>query len=532
LLKRNEASALLAEFGRLLPGSDLALVGPNGRVHAGCRDWNPAELKRLCAQAVAGDGVRADGVALQPVIVESRLAAALVARATRDPDLRLPVESVLRCLNVTLTLLLSRALDARDVVSETLDRYREINLLYRVGETIGASLDVDEIPHLVLREVQRIIRADAGVVVLLVGASSGSSGREDIADSFGTAGLVRAVHVACHQAIGRSSDASQPSIITLERPPKVDGIGVGTILCAPIRAQDATWGRIVLGRLAGQPEFTAADGKLAMALAHQAAIAMENARLHQEELKQQRLDEELAIGRQIQLSLLPQSYPVIPGWQFASHYEPARQVGGDFYDLYPLPRAPERLSLVVADVTGKGIPAALLMAFSRTVMRTESTAGGGPAATLVQANRAIVDDIRPGLFLSACCAVLDTRTGALAYASGGHDPPLWFRAETGETEWLSARGFVLGAFPDVEPEECVIHLGHGDLLLFYTDGVTEARSPSRELFGEERLVATVRAHARTGARQTREALVAAIEAFVAGTQQTDDLTLLVVSRCA
>jgi sigma-B regulation protein RsbU (phosphoserine phosphatase) len=126
--------------------------------------------------------------------------------------------------------------------------------------------------------------------------------------------------------------------------------------------------------------------------------------------------------------------------------------------------------------------------------------------------------------------MLDTRTGALAYASGGHDPPLWFRAETGATQWLSARGFVLGAFPDVEPEECVIHLEPGDLLVFYTDGVTEARSPSRELFGEERLMATVRAHARAGAQRTQEALVAALGAFTGGTPQSDDLTLLLVSR--
>jgi sigma-B regulation protein RsbU (phosphoserine phosphatase) len=220
----------------------------------------------------------------------------------------------------------------------------------------------------------------------------------------------------------------------------------------------------------------------------------------------------------------------MPGWEFATVYEPARQVGGDFYDLYALPGAPDHLSLVVADVTGKGIPAALLMAFSRTIMRTESMGGGGPAKTLRQANRAIVNDVGCGLFLSACCAMLDTNTGALAYASGGHDPPLWFRAETGATQWLSARGFLLGAFPDVEPEECAIDLGSGDLLVFYTDGVTEARSPSRDLFGEARLTAIVEAHAASGAQRTQEALVTALNQFTAGTPQSDDLTLLIVSR--
>jgi serine phosphatase RsbU (regulator of sigma subunit) len=489
-------------------------------------------LERLCAQAVAAGTIRFGRAILRPVFIKSQLAAALVARRSLDTDRRALAEHALRCLDVTLTLLLNRALDARDVVSETLDRYREINLLYRIGETIGGSLDVDEIPYLVLREVQQIIRADAGIVVLPAGASTGSWDDAGIEGSFGATDHVRALHAVCHDAIGQASETNQPSIVTVECPPEASGAGLGTVLCAPIKTQDVTWGGIILGRLMGEPEFTAADGKLAMALSHQAAIAMETARLHREELKQQRLEEELAIGRQIQLSLLPQSYPVIPGWEFATVYDPARQVGGDFYDLFPSPGAPDRLSLVVADVTGKGVPAALLMAFSRTVMRSESMGGGGPATILRQANRAIVSDIRSSLFLSACCATLDTRTGALVYASGGHDPPLWFQAETGGTQWLSARGFVLGAFPEVEPEERAIDLGPGDLLVFYTDGVTEARSPSRDLFGEERLRATVEAHARGGALRTQQALVGELEAFKAGTPQSDDLTLLIVSRHA
>jgi serine phosphatase RsbU (regulator of sigma subunit) len=530
LLKQSEATALLAEFETLLPGGNLALVGPDGRVHAGSEDWNPAELERLWARAIAGGSLRFGRAILQPVFVGSQLAAMLVARPSLDPDRRVPAEHVLRCLDVTLTLFLKRALDVRDVVSETLDRYREINLLYRIGETIGGCLDASEIPNLVLREVQRIIRADAGIVVLPAGASTRSYDDVGIKGSFGATDHVRALHAACHEAIGQASETNQPSIVTIECSPEASGAGMGTILCAPIKTQGVTWGAIILGRSAGQPEFTAADGKLAMALAHQAAIAMETARLHREELKQQRLEEELAIGRQIQLSLLPQSYPVIPGWEFATVYEPARQVGGDFYDLFPLPGVPDHLSLVVADVTGKGIPAALLMAFSRTIIRSESMDGCGPARILRQANRAIVHDIRSSLFLSVCCATLDTRSGSLVYASGGHDPPLWFQAETGGTQWLSARGFVLGAFPEVEPEECAIDLGPGDLLVFYTDGVTEARSPSRDLFGEDRLRATVEAHARGGARRTQQALVGELEAFKAGTPQSDDLTLLIVSR--
>lgn len=253
-------------------------------------------------------------------------------------------------------------------------------------------------------------------------------------------------------------------------------------------------------------------------------------RLLDEEIKRQRLEEELAIGRQIQLSLLPARFPEIPGWEFAAVYRAARQVGGDLYDFITSSDDPGRLSIVIADVTGKGIPAALFMAFSRTIIRAESKTDRSPAALLQQVNQFILQDIHYRLFLSAFYATLDSDSGCLVYANGGHDRPLWQHSGSGEIEPLPAAGLLLGVFQNVRLEEREIVVAPGDLLIFYTDGVTEARNAAGELFGEERLRETIAAGAGSSADELLQAIVTAVEDFTGATPQADDFTLVVVKR--
>ena len=166
-----------------------------------------------------------------------------------------------------------------------------------------------------------------------------------------------------------------------------------------------------------------------------------------EEIERQRLQEELKIGRRIQQSLLPQKCPVFPGWEFAAIYRSAREVGGDFYDFILPPEDPERLHIVIADVTGKGVPAALFMATSRAAMRAESVSTLRPSEALGKVNRLVTLDTRSPLFLGAFYATLETKTGRLTFANGGHEWPLWLHKESGEVSYLEARGLVLGCFP-------------------------------------------------------------------------------------
>jgi sigma-B regulation protein RsbU (phosphoserine phosphatase) len=263
-------------------------------------------------------------------------------------------------------------------------------------------------------------------------------------------------------------------------------------------------------------------------MANQAAIAIEKARLQEKEIEQLQMEREMELGRKIQLSLLPESCPSVPGWEFAASYQAAHQVGGDFYDFIPV--APSRLGLLIGDVVGKGVPAALLMGLSRTTIRTVAMSGLGPASTLKQANDLIIRDSRSELFLTAAYAELDTLSGRLTYALGGHNRPLHYRDGDGKIEELAAESMFLGSWADIELEERAIEVAPGDLLVFYTDGITEAMDKQSAFFGEGRLQAAIAKLAGASAHQVLDGILAEVRRFVGSATPSDDLTLFVVRR--
>jgi serine phosphatase RsbU (regulator of sigma subunit) len=248
------------------------------------------------------------------------------------------------------------------------------------------------------------------------------------------------------------------------------------------------------------------------------------------EVLRRALQRELAIGRKMQLLLLPQSTPQISGWQFATHYESAWQVGGDFYDFIKIEDDPHKLCLVIADVTGKGVPAALYMAVARTLIRAETEKGHSAAYVLQRVNELILSDNRSPLFLSALYAILDVDSGVLRYASAGHNPPFCLRRASGDVEELPVHGYLLGAFRDVSFSEEETLLAVGDALVLYTDGVNEARDAEGRFFGEERLKAAVAAAGDCSAEEIVQAIVSAVDKFTASVAQADDLTILVAKR--
>ena len=220
----------------------------------------------------------------------------------------------------------------------------------------------------------------------------------------------------------------------------------------------------------------------------------------------------------------------MPGWQFAATYQAAHIVGGDFYDFYDLPGKPERLGLVIADVADKGVPAALFMALSRTIIRTTALSGRGPASALLRANGLILNDSASDLFLSAVYAALEVETGRLVYANAGHNRPLWYRAATGYIDELPARGTILGVIDEIRMEERRLDVAPGDVLVFYTDGITEAVNAEGEFYDEERLRRTLAAHSHESAQQILDAIIGALESFIGDTEPADDITCVVVKR--
>jgi hypothetical protein len=243
-----------------------------------------------------------------------------------------------------------------------------------------------------------------------------------------------------------------------------------------------------------------------------------------------RIEEELAHGRRLQRSFVSLVAPDVPGYDLASHYEAAREVGGDFFDLFRLRRRGRPLSVVIADVTGKGIAAALLMAFSRPLLHAAIDHTMGPADALERTNRVLVRERRSSLFITALCARLDLPSGRLRMANAGHEPPLLVRRDGSPVSAIEGSGPLMGAFDTLGLPETVTDLEPGDVVVFYTDGVTDARSESGERFEDARLLAAIE-DARSGSAEEIVASIReAVDRFQAGMPPADDVTVVAIGR--
>jgi sigma-B regulation protein RsbU (phosphoserine phosphatase) len=243
-----------------------------------------------------------------------------------------------------------------------------------------------------------------------------------------------------------------------------------------------------------------------------------------------RLERELALAGSVQASFLPKSLPAVPGWQLSVALRPAAETSGDFYDIFHLPGG--RFGVVIADVVDKGAGAALYMALSCTLLRTYAMDHPGePELVLDSVNRRLLADTDASAFVTVFYATCDPETGALAYANAGHHPPFLVRLGGDRSiETLSRTGVPLGILDDEVWDSGRTELNPGDVLVLYTDGVTDAENEDGTFFGDERLAWSVRESAERSAREIQEAILADVEAFVDGAPQGDDIAVVVVAR--
>jgi serine phosphatase RsbU (regulator of sigma subunit) len=242
-------------------------------------------------------------------------------------------------------------------------------------------------------------------------------------------------------------------------------------------------------------------------------------------VEKERLERELELAREIQQSILPQELPCRPGFECAARYRPARQVGGDFYDVIPL--AGGRVGLVMADVSDKGIAAALFMALTRSLIRAEARRSSLPQQVLTDVHKLLLEISESNMFVTVFYGVLDPAEGTLRYVRAGHDRPLLLSPARSACRFLEGDGMFLGVVESLTLEEVHMELQPGDLLVLYTDGVTDAHAPSGELFGAERLQRAVCAAGRPSAQDICDRVFARVEQFQAGAVQYDDMALLV-----
>jgi serine phosphatase RsbU (regulator of sigma subunit)/ketosteroid isomerase-like protein len=276
--------------------------------------------------------------------------------------------------------------------------------------------------------------------------------------------------------------------------------------------------RIVEGKIAEQWSIGTIGSKLREQL------------LEQERIERERIEQELRVARRIQQASLPDEVPTLEGWQVSPYYQPAREVGGDFYDFFDLEEG--RVGVVVGDATGKGMPAALVAEATSNMLRAVAQALGSssPGKVLAQVNETLVARIPPNMFVTCFYGVLDPKSGSLRYANAGHDLP-HVRHGDGDAEELRARGMPLGLMPSMSYEEKEIVLRAGEAALFYSDGLVEAHDPKGEMFGFPRLRALVAEH--DDERSLVDSLLEELYSFTGeGWEQEDDITLLTLRRSA
>ena len=303
----------------------------------------------------------------------------------------------------------------------------------------------------------------------------------------------------------------------------------GVKMAVPLVSQGELVGLLNLGPRLSEQDYSTDDRSLLNDLSTQAAPALRVAQLVREkriqEIERERIEQELRVAHLIQQTLLPKEMPELPGWQISSYYQPAREVGGDFYDFLYFEDG--RMGIVIGDVTDKGVPAALVMATTRSILRSTAHASISPGKVLEQANDLLHPDIPPKMFVTCLYAILDPVSGHLEYANAGHDLPHW--RHNGKVTELRATGMPLGLMPEMFYEEKEVTLGAGDSVLFYSDGLVEAHNPQREMFGFPRLARLL--EEKGHGTPAIDYLLAELSAFTGKDwEQEDDVTLVTLRR--
>ncbi|HEX5809798.1 MAG TPA: SpoIIE family protein phosphatase, partial [Anaerolineales bacterium] len=299
------------------------------------------------------------------------------------------------------------------------------------------------------------------------------------------------------------------------------------LFAVPIAVKNDLYGVILIEESSGGLRFRSRRLEIITGIAQQAALAIQNDMLQKEMVVRERLETEVQLARQIQQTFIPETLPQFENWELAARWKTARQVGGDFYDVFELPNG--QLGLFIADVADKGVPAALFMALTRTLVRAAVIESESPAEAMRRVNDLLIPDTRQGMFVTAVYAVLDMDRNELTYVNAGHNPPLWVK-HNGEVQKLTRTAIALGVVTGEPVNQCTIKLESSDNLFFYTDGLTEAFNAEGVFFGEERLLESIASNPLSSASDLLDVVERSLLYFVQDMPPADDLTMLVLRR--
>lgn len=423
---------------------------------------------------------------------------------------------------------------------EILNKYEELNLLYELSEEMASVFNTREICEIVLRKALNVIGAEKASVLLW----DSGQGRLRVMASVGLPDPVEGdLEVDLDDSVcGYVFRTGKPLLVDnlVDLPEEITMVHGGyrtdsfvsvPLLVSPLKVKEKVIGVINLADKPGDGAYHAGDLKLISAISSEAALSIYSSILIRDLKENERIQKEMEIAETVQKNLLPREAPAIPGVELAGHCVPAKKVGGDYYDFFPDNEG--NVGIIVADVSGHSISSGIMMAITRGLLRSEAIRQKRPCRLLEEVNRVLFNDlVSSELFLTMAYFLYSPGRRRLAYANGGHNPPVLLRADSREPELLDAEGMAIGFLPDVEFEEKGWELSPGDLLVAYTDGLVEAEDPQGDAFGMERLLECIRRDRKRPAAEILRSLFQAVRGHIGGEDpheaQQDDLTLVVL----
>ena len=405
----------------------------------------------------------------------------------------------------------------------------ELSILNDLARTIGASLDSQQIMDTIVRRSVRAVNAEQGVITLV------DHQRRDPQKTFVRVMDTSAEHERLRPTehlLGWMHLNKKPIQINTPRDDeRFRGVrwdeSVRSVLCVPMMIKSELTGVLTVYNKKGASGFTEDDQRLLAILAAQSAQVIENARLIERERQLLKIQEELRLASKIQMDLLPKTSPEIPGYRLAGKTIPAQVIGGDYFDFLRIDD--HRWAFCLGDVSGKGLPASLLMASTQATVRGQAINGLTPVECVARSSRLLYETTDPEKFVTLFFGILDVREHRLCYANAGHEHP-YLIDPTGNVQRLGAGGIALGMLEDFPFEEDCVPFGVGSTLVVCSDGITEAMDATAAQFGDERLGMLVRERRQAGAEGLIEEIVRAVRWHAGETPQADDMTLIVIQR--
>lgn len=400
-----------------------------------------------------------------------------------------------------------------------------LSVLYKIGQAAKSSrFAMEEVARLIARLVGDVSHSTRASVLIL-----GPDGEDQLVRLNHERGDFETIEVAQRGEVTKRVIAERKPLLARDVDPELLSREQGkyatqSFVAVPIELQGEIVGVINVTDKSTGEDFAKEDLRFLELVAAQVAASIENFRLREAAERQRLIERDLTIARDIQSSFLPRQLPRLPGIDLGATTRPARFVGGDYYDLFRLDE--NLIGVAVADISGKGVPAALLMAMFCTVLRGLYSAGTSTEQVLIAANEYLLEHTNPETFVTAFYGVINTAGRELSYTNAGQCPPVLRRGQTHELELLPPSGPALGVVPAADFETVTTSLGQGDALLLYTDGLTDTMAPDGDLLGTDRVHDMMSAAQATSAQQLIDEILVGVSQWQQGTDQIDDITLV------